>query len=79
MDEYFAAMPITNATMLCIGGITRREAEIGQNDDLPIDGKGYYLFLADETEPKRPIQILAKFLTEIEAGHLARLFSSQHA
>ena len=79
MDEYFAAMPITNATMLCIGGITRREAEAEQNEGVSVDGNGYYLFLADETEPKRPIQILAKFLTVIEAGRLARLFSSQHA
>jgi hypothetical protein len=60
MDEYFAAMPITNATMLCIGGITRREAEMEQNDDIPIDGKGYYLFLADETEPKRPIHFFGR-------------------
>lgn len=72
MDEYFAAMLITATTHLCIGGITRSEAKRAE-----VDGKGYYLFLANEAEPKQPIQILAKFVSALEAGRLARLLAKE--
>lgn len=76
MDDYFAAMPMTNATMLCVGGITRAEAERAKDDGIAIDGTGYYLFLANEAEPKQPIQVLAKFISEMEAGQFARMIAS---
>ncbi len=58
MSIHLAALSITKATVLCIGGITREEAENAQVDGNPVDGSGYYLFLADEGAPKQPIQIL---------------------
>lgn len=73
MDEYFAAMPITNATCLCVGGITHDEAEAARSDGLDVDGKGYYLFLAREDAPNDPIQLLAKFLSASEAESFARM------
>jgi len=73
MDEYFATTPITNATLLCVGGITRAETEAAKDAGLPIDGAGYYLFLADESRPEQPIEILAKFFSESEASRIARL------
>lgn len=77
MDEYFASMPVTNATVMCVGGVTTREVQQANDDGLDIDGRGYYLFLATETEPKQPIQILAKFVSEVEAGRFARLLASR--
>ena len=76
MDEYFASTPVSNATLLCVGGITRAETEAARDAGLEVDGKGYYLFLADESEPSRPIEILAHFFSEAEASRLARLFGA---
>lgn len=77
MDEYFAAMPLTNATMVCVGGISGREVRQAQEDGIEVDGLGYYLFLANEAEPKQPIQILAKFVSEREAGRFARMLAAR--
>jgi hypothetical protein len=76
MDEYFAEIPLSNATVLCVGGVTRREAELARDGGIDIDGTGYYLFLANASEPKQPIQLLAKFFSESEAGRIARLLSA---
>lgn len=73
MDEFFAALPITNAKVLCIGGITRAEAEAAKSSGADVDGRGYYLFLADESAPREPISVLAKFLSESEASKAMRL------
>jgi hypothetical protein len=72
MDEYFAAIPIGNATLLCVGGVTQKEAEQAR-----LDGTGYYLFLASASDPRQPIQILAKFLSGFEAGRLAQQLAPQ--
>jgi hypothetical protein len=77
MDEYFATVPVTNATLLCVGGITRVETEAARDAGLAVDGAGYYLFLADESRPEQPIEILAKFFSETEAHRLARLLSAK--
>jgi hypothetical protein len=54
-------MPVGNATMLCVGGVTRTEAEQARDAGIEIDGHGYYLFLASASEPRQPIQLLAVF------------------
>jgi hypothetical protein len=77
MDEYFATMPVTNATVLCVGSVTRAETERAKDDGLEIDGTGYYLFLANATAPREPIQLLAKFFSEFEAGRFARMLAVQ--
>lgn len=79
MDEYFAATPVTNATLLCVGGITRAEAEIARDDGVEVDGRGYYLFLASEGEPEKPIEILAKVVSDAAAARLAQLFELRAA
>ena len=73
MDEYFGSVPVSNATVLCVGGITSVETERAREDGLEVDGLGYYLFLADNSEPNKPIEILAKFATNSAAEKLARL------
>lgn len=79
MDEYFATMPVTNATVLCVGGITRAEAEAAKDDGLDIDGTGYYLFLANEASPEQPIEILARFFSEMQAARFARILEARAA
>jgi hypothetical protein len=79
MDEYFAATPVTNATVLCVGGITRAEAEGARGDGTEIDGRGYYLFLANEAAPERPIEILAKIVSDTAAARLAEIFELRAA
>jgi|HubBroStandDraft_6_1064221.scaffolds.fasta_scaffold23480_2 hypothetical protein len=77
MDEYFAAIPVSNSTVLCVGGVTQRETEQAQESGIEIDGRGYYLFLARVSEPRRPIHLLAKFFSACEAGLIARLLAAQ--
>lgn len=72
MDEHFATIPVTNAMRLCVGSITRAEAEAAREDGADIDGLGYYLFVADETAPHAPIRVLAKFVSSSLAEELAR-------
>jgi hypothetical protein len=79
MDEYFAAIPVSNATLLCVGGVTSSEAEQARDSGVDIDGHGYYLFLANAAEPRQPIQLLAKFFSQFEAGRIAKLLSAQSA
>jgi hypothetical protein len=74
MDEYFAATSLTNATVLCVGAITRKETEAARGDGLDVDGTGYYLFLADEGAPDEPIQLVGKIFSPLHAERLSRLF-----
>lgn len=76
MDEYFAGTKLNNATVLCVGAVTRAEATAAKEAGLDIDGRGYYLFLADESQPEQPIEILARFVSEAGASRLARLFTA---
>lgn len=73
MDVHFAALTVRNSKVLCVGSITRAEAEAARDSGIEIDGSGYYLFLADEASPRAPISVLAKFLSETEAAQAARL------
>ncbi len=73
MDEYFAASPVTNSTVVCVGGITSQEAEAARDDGLEVSGNGYYLFLAEMGSPQTPIQLLAKFFSPSEADAFSRI------
>ena len=75
MDEYFAAAPLGNSRVLCVGGITRAETETARGDGLQIDGRGYYLFVADESEPTKPIELLGSLLSPQHAARFASLLS----
>lgn len=73
MDEYFAAVPLGNSAVLCVGGITRAEAREAVDSGAPIDGCGYYLFLADACEPRKPVELLGTLLSPSHASRLATL------
>ncbi len=73
MEDYFASISISNRSALCVGTITSAETEAANAGGINIDGSGYYLFLADEAEAGRPIEVLAKFSTNGGAEKLSRL------
>ena len=73
MSRYFAAIPVSNARLLCVGGISEREVADARESDLDLDGSGYYLFLANADRPSEPIEILAKFFSPDQAEHAASL------
>jgi len=77
MSEYFTAMPASNSTFLCVGSITRSEAELVRQSGFDHDTHGYYLFVAREDAPDEPIQVLAKFLSPLEAERAAKLLGAQ--
>lgn len=74
MSEKFAAIPLSNARILCIGSITRVEAREASSSGLNVDEFGYYLFLASADRPSEPIEILAKFLSSEHAERAADFF-----
>jgi hypothetical protein len=73
MDEYFATMAVNNSTVVCVGGITKSETDAARDDGMDIDGFGYYLFLANESAPAEPVEILAKFVSENQAARFAQM------
>lgn len=77
MSEHFASMPLTNATHVCIGTITDKEAETLRVDGHDSDGTGYYLFLANEADPETPIEVLCRFFDSSRASHFARLLEAR--
>ena len=77
MDAQFGSLPLTNSTVLCIGGITHAEAQAASADGTSVDGLGYYLFLAQEGLPDEPIQVLAKFLSIDHAETVTRLLNQR--
>jgi hypothetical protein len=79
MSDYFAALPTANSTFLCVGSITRSEAELVRQTGLSDDGHGYYLFLAREDAPGEPLQVLAKFVSPLEAERVARILNAKAA
>lgn len=73
MEEYFSEIPITNSKTLCIGPITRAEAESGSEQNI-YDGLGYYIFVADTKKPSGSIDILAKIASPDAANQLMGIF-----
>lgn len=76
MDDSVGAMPLSGSVVLCIGGITHAEAQRARHSGQEIDGTGYYLFSASRDDPKKPIEILAKFWSASAAERIARLVAA---
>ena len=76
MSEFFGMIPISNTSALCVGGITQPEVNRAKEDGHEVDGTGYYLFLASQDDPSKPIEVLAKFWSASAAEKLARALSS---
>lgn len=73
MEEYYFQVPVTNSKVLCVGPITRDEAEAAGSDADFVDGFGYYLFIADSEQPRSPIEVLAKLASDDAVANLGNL------
>ncbi|EGJ19621.1 hypothetical protein RSWS8N_15714 [Cereibacter sphaeroides WS8N] len=73
MHETFASITIGNSKRLCIGGISRAEVREARASGLHLEDNGIYLFLASDSNPSLPIEVLAKFFSVEQAERAAEL------
>jgi len=69
MEEYYCDIPLTNAKVLCIGPITGREAAAAAGSEF-CDGFGTYLYLADASDVRREVEVIARVVSEEAAERL---------
>ena len=77
MEDYHFEIPISNHRLLCLGPITRAEAEAVGDEAGFCDGFGHYLFVADEQEPRGDVEIVAKLVSEEAAVRLSELLRAR--
>ncbi len=68
MEEYYCDIPLTNAKVLCMGPITGREAATAGADFCT--GFGTYLYLADASDLRSDIEVIARVVSEEAAEKL---------
>lgn len=68
MEEYYCDIPLTNAKVLCIGPITAREAAAVDSEFC--DGFGTYLYLADASDMRSDVEVIARVVSEEAAERL---------
>lgn len=73
MSELFSAISVRNSKVLCVGGVTKREAKEAASSGLDVDTSSFYLYLASEEDPSSPIEILARFFSADQAERAAEL------
>lgn len=73
MQEIFSSISVKNSKILCVGPITKREAQEAKSQGIDADPTGFYLYLASEAEPASPIEILAKFFSLEQAERAAEM------
>jgi len=64
----------SNKVSYVLGEITAEEAELARSDDSNISTRGIYLIAVDNSNPRSPGQVLAKFTSQEAAQDLATLF-----
>jgi hypothetical protein len=69
-----AVANLSNRESFCIGEITDREAELARQVNPAFDSFGIYLIAVDNTDPRAPGKVLAKFASEDAAKSLAKFF-----
>ncbi len=75
MEEYYSEHTISRSKVLCIGAVTKKQADQTHDDAQFCDGFGYYLFMADSDKPAGGIQVIAKLASEAAAQQLSKLLS----
>jgi hypothetical protein len=68
MEDYFFELPLSNARTLCLGTLTRREADTADADFC--DGLGTYLYLANADAPTDEVEVIAKVVSTEAAERL---------
>ncbi len=71
MEEYYFGAPLSNSKTLCIGPITREEANA--SDVQMCDGLGFYLYVVAEGNRANGVEVLAKLVSEEAARRLSKL------
>lgn len=74
MSELFSAISVRNSRLLCVGGITSKEAKEAESSGIDVDTSAFYLYLAAEDDPTAPIEILAQFFSVDQAERAAEMF-----
>ena len=72
-----AVVRCSNRQSYVLGEITKEEAEIAQGEDSTVSCQGIYLIAVDITRPKEPGEVLAKFISDEAAQHVANFFRAQ--
>ena len=67
----------SNRESYVLGEITPQEVELASCDDASITGHGLYLIAVDNENPRKPGRVLARFLSEDCARHVADFLRSQ--
>ena len=75
MEDYFFELPLSNARTLCLGPVTKREAD--STDANFCDGFGTYLFLANADAPGEDVEVIAKVVS-VEAAQRLRAALAGH-
>jgi hypothetical protein len=75
MDEYFATMPVTNATS--VGGVTRAETERQRTTASKLMALGLFVSRERDCAARAHSVALQKSFFEFEAGHFARMLAAQ--
>ncbi len=68
MEEYYFELPLSNARTLCLGTLTKREADSA--DVSFCDGIGTYLYLANADAPTEDVDVIAKVVSMEAAERL---------
>lgn len=68
MEEYYFELPLSNARTLCLGTLTKREADSA--DVGFCDGIGTYLYLANADAPAEDVDVIAKVVSMEAAERL---------
>ena len=67
MSELFCGISVRNSRVLCVGGVTNKEAKEAAASGIDVDPSCYYLYLASADDPSSPIEILARFFSADQA------------
>lgn len=77
MEEYYSEHPVANSKLLCVGPVCQNSIESVREETGFCDGLGYYLFVADATNPREHVEVLAKLASEDAAQKLSSLLTNR--
>lgn len=76
MDEFFASKPATNHSYICVGPLTHSEGDDAASQGIG-DGKGYYIYVAESSNIRGPVEILGRIADGEAARRLCELLGLQ--
>jgi hypothetical protein len=76
MDEFFASKAVTNCSYVCVGPLTRDEGADASIQGIG-DGTGYYIYVAETSNKRGPVEILGRIADGEAARRLCDLLGLQ--